>query len=156
MVDGRWMEEGGGGEGQWNRRVLCSQRIGSRFGSFNFIPFFATPYRFTFSNCYRVKHPAVYDHLFFPPYGFETPFAQIRSIKVREFLFARKSNPFAFRGNIIEKHCKRISIYAFVCFEMINMWFFFLELESRKVYFFFHKKNLRKKRKNHESIFDEI
>lgn len=59
--------------------------------------------------------------LFFPPYGFETPFAQVRSIKVREFLFARKSNPFAFRGNIIEKHCKRISIYAFVCFEMINM-----------------------------------
>lgn len=96
-VDGRWME---GGEGQWNRRGLCSQRIGSRLGSFNFILFCQTAYRFTFPDCYRVKHRST--SISFPLsllWLRNTVYSQVRSIKVREFLFARKSNPFAFRGN---------------------------------------------------------
>lgn len=130
MVDGRrrW------GEGQWNRRGLCSQRIGSRLGSFNFIPFLRQTVPFHFSRLLSGKTSPVYEHLFFSFSLRNTVWAQVRSIKVREFLF--KNN---------RKHCKRISIDAF---EMMIICDFFLE--KYFLYFFFHKKNLRKKK---ESLF---
>ena len=105
--------EGGGGEGQWNRRGLCSQRIGSRLGSFNFIPFLRQTVPFHFSRLLSGKTSPVYEHLFFSFSLRNTVWAQVRSIKVREFLF--KSN---------RKHCKRISIDAF---EMMIIYDFFLE-----------------------------
>lgn len=128
MVDGRWME-GGGGEGQWNRRGLCSQRIGSRLGSFNFIPFLRQTVPFHFSRLLSGKTSPVYEHLFFSFSLRNTVWAQVRSIKVREFLF--KSN---------RKHCKRISIDAF---EMMIIYDFFLE--KYFLYFFFFMKRIWEK-----------
>lgn len=89
---------------------------------------------FHFSRLLSGKTSPVYEHLFFSFSLRNTVWAQVRSIKVREFLF--KSN---------RKHCKRISIDAFE--NMIICDFF---LEKYFLYFFFHKKNLRKKK---ESLF---